>query len=469
MTDFGALKAIVGDANVATSKDAEKWSHDWKSQYTWTPLAVVRPKSTAEVSDVLKYTYENDIAIVPVGGNTGLAGGTSANGAVMVSLDRMNAIRSINPESRVAIVESGAILSAIHDAADAHDLVFPLIFGARGSAMIGGNLSTNAGGSNVVRYGNTRDLCLGLEIVLPDGRIMDLMSELRKDNTGLNLKHLFIGAEGTLGIITAAVLKLSEKPKSYFTAMLGMKSLTPALSLLNRLQSASANAVEAFEYMPRHYIERHIEKMPGATEPFDDAHAVNILLEIGISRDDDLAIDDDGTPRFTNKMLQILESELESGHISDAVIAQSDGQRRTMWERREAAAEVTFDGTPAVDTDVAVPLDAVPEFLKRISPRVMALNPNGYEFYIAHLGDGNLHYSVFMPEDSDTLREDITTAIEDVVGELRGSFSAEHGIGISKLPSMERRKDKVAIEVMQAVKLAMDPKGLMNPGKVIPS
>jgi FAD/FMN-containing dehydrogenase len=416
------------------------------------------------VQAIARACFAQNIAMVPVGGNTGLTGATKAQDAIMISLDRMNAIREIKPNAQVAIVESGAVLDSIHQAVDAHDLVFPLIFGARGSAMIGGNLSTNAGGSNVLRYGNTRDLCLGLEVVLADGRVMNLMSELRKDNTGLNLKHMFIGAEGTLGIITAAVLRLYRKPLAYVTAMVGLRELEDALPLLNRLQNETGGGVEAFEFMPK----RHIERISGADEPFEGAHEVNILVEVASTRASDLQPDESGTPKLQAILETALMDMISNDKAQDAVIAQNEAQRRSMWARREAAAEITVGFPGAVDTDVAVPLEAVPSFLKQITARVQKIDPEGYEFYLSHLGDGNLHYTFYPSDRSGRLKEPITEAIEDVVLGLQGSFSAEHGIGLSKRNSMARRKDPVALEMMQAIKTALDPKNLMNPGKVYP-
>ena len=459
---------ILGENYVKTGKDAEPWTHDWTKSYHWQPLAVVRPANTLQVQHIASICSASDVAMVPVGGNTGLAGGTKAQGAVMISLDRMNAIREIKPNAKVAIVESGAILEKIHQAVDEHDLVFPLLFGARGSAMIGGNLSTNAGGSNVLRYGNTRDLCLGIEVVLADGRVMNLMSELRKDNTGLNLKDLFIGAEGTLGIITATVLRLHPKPLAYVTAMVGLKNLTDSLSLLNRLQNETGGSVEAFEFMPRRYIERHLEKKEGSSEPFSEPHEVNILLEVATTRVSDLEQDDNGTPKLRSIIETALMDMIEDGSAQDAVIAQNESQRRAMWERRESAAEITLGISGSIETDIAVPLDNVPTFLEQVSFKVKEINPTGEELYISHLGDGNLHYTFYPTDTSGLLKEPITEAIEDVVLALNGSFSAEHGIGLSKKSSMARRKDPIALEMMSAIKTAFDPKNLMNPGKVYP-
>ncbi|MDX1820307.1 MAG: FAD-binding oxidoreductase [Alphaproteobacteria bacterium] len=462
------LEAIVGKANVAQGSEVARWSRDWTGVYTWTPLAVVRPGSTEEVAAILRLANETGTAVVPVSGNTGLAGGTRAEGAIMLSLDRMNRIREMRPTARIAIVEAGVILSNLHEAADAHDLIFPLTFGARGSAMVGGFLSTNAGGSNVLRYGNTRDLCLGLEVVLPTGEVMDLMSELHKDNSGYNLKHLMIGAEGTLGIITAAVLKLAPKPRAYATAMVAAPSLDQALVLLNRLQEATGGGVEAFEFMPRAYVEGHLAKFPGAKPPFAQMHDVNILVEVGATAPRDCTPGPDGRVPVAVHLEEVLEGMFEEGMILDAVVAQSQAQRAEMWQRREAAAEIALTRRPIVNNDVAVPLDKVAVFLSRIHDRLALLDAGAKELTVSHLGDGNVHYTVWPVSQDPAVHDAIMEAVEDVVLELGGSFSAEHGIGTSKLPSMARRKNKVALAAMRAIKGALDPKGILNAGKVLP-
>jgi FAD/FMN-containing dehydrogenase len=462
------LEAIVGKANVATGGDMARWSRDWTGVYTWEPLAVVRPASTAEVAAILRLANETGTKIVPVSGNTGLAGGTRADGAVMLSLDRMNRIREIRPAARIAIVEAGVILSSLHAAADAEGLIFPLTFGARGSTMVGGFLSTNAGGSNVLRYGNTRDLCLGLEVVLPTGEVMDLMSELHKDNSGYNLRHLMIGAEGTLGIITAAVLKLAPKPRAYATAMVAAPSLEQALSLLNRLQEATGGGVEAFEYMPRAYIEGHLAKFPQAKAPFEAMHDINILVEVGATAPRDCLPGPDGRVPVSAYLEEVLEQMFEDGAILDAVVAQSQAQRTEMWGRREAAAEIAMAHKPIVNNDIAVPLDKVATFLDRVHGRLSQLDAGAKELIVSHLGDGNVHYTVWPVSQDPMVHDAIMEAVEDVVLDLGGSFSAEHGIGTSKLPSMARRKNKVALSVMRAIKSTLDPKGILNPGKVLP-
>jgi FAD/FMN-containing dehydrogenase len=462
------ISAIVGETYVLTGSDTAKWSRDFVGKYQYTPLAVVRPANTAQVSEIMKLANRTNTPVVPISGNTGLAGGGHADGAIMLSVDRMNAIREVRASSRIAIVEAGAILADVHAAAEDHEMIFPLFFGAKGSAMIGGVLSTNAGGSNVLRYGNTRDLVLGIEAVLPNGEIMEIMSELHKDNSGYNLKHLLIGAEGTLGIITAAVLKLHPRPKAYATAMVAAPSLPVALDLLNRLQEATGGCVEAFEYMPRHHIELHKQLHPSAREPFDEPHDINILVEVGATAPRDATPADDGSIPVTNYLEQILGDMFEEGSLLDAVVAQNDTQRQEMWERREAAAEIALSRSPVISNDIALPLDKVATFLEIMETRLPELDPEARAIIVAHLGDGNIHYTVW-PGSSDPDQHDmIVEAAEDEVLKLGGSFSAEHGIGLSKLPSMRRRKNPVALSAMKAIKSALDPNNILNPGKLLP-
>ena len=463
------LQAIVGDANVMTGADRARWMKEWTGYFPSDPIAVVRPGSTEEVAAIVKLANETGTPVVPVSGNTGLAGGTQANGAIALSLDRMNRIREIRPAARTAIVEAGVILSDLHAAAEAQGLIFPLTFGAKGSAMIGGALSTNAGGSNVLRYGNTRDLVLGVEAVLPTGDIVNLMSELHKDNSGYNLKHLLIGAEGTLGIITGAVLKLAPKPQAYATAMVAVPSLDQALVLLNRLQEATGGAVEAFEYMPGNYVEAHMGLNPANRAPFDAMHDINIMVEVGATAARDVEPGPDGTVPIAAHLEQTLADMFEEGLLLDAVVAQNQAQRQAMWERREAAAEVVLGaGKPVSNNDIAVPLDKVSVFLDRMGARLQSLDPEAEPILVAHLGDGNVHYAVWLSKEDPALKDAVTEAVEDEVLRLGGSFSAEHGIGQGKLSSMARRKDKVALAAMRAIKQALDPKGILNPGKVLP-
>lgn len=468
MTHQDALADIVGHKFAISGVDAANWQKEWTGDYTVDPLVVVRPGSSEEVSKIMAYANANDLTVVPVSGNTGLTGATSNQGAVMLSVDRLNTIEQIDTEGRTITVGAGTILQSIHEAVDPHDLIFPLTFGAKGTAMIGGALSTNAGGSNVLRYGNTRDLCLGLEVVLADGRIMNLMSALHKDNSGYNLKHLMIGAEGTLGIITRAVLRLYSKPKAYATAMVATPSVSDALSLLYRMQDATGGAVEAFELMTRSYIDLHMRQVEGAKEPFDTAYDTNIMIEVGATSDEDAAVLDTGQTPIIEKLENILGGMLEEEAVLDAVIAQNEAQRREMWARREAAGHIGYAEGPRVDTDIAVPLDKVGFAIEEIERRYKELDPEAWDIVVSHLGDGNIHHAIYSDNLSKEFSDKCVETVEDVVQEIGGSFSAEHGVGLSKLKTMSRRKDPVALAAMRSIKDALDPKGTLNPGKVIP-
>ena len=461
------LAAIVGAKNVLTGTDAAPYSSDISGMRTAQPVAVVRPATTREVSAIVTLANELSFAIIPVGGRTGLCGGAVGE-AVIVSLERMAAIREIRKEAQVAVVEAGAILSQIHEAAEAQDLVFPLTFGAKGSARVGGFLGTNAGGSNVLRYGNTRDLVLGIEAVMPTGEIVDLMSGLHKNNSGYDLRHLLIGSEGTLGIITAATLKLKPKPGAYATAMIGMEDLNDALPLLNEVQRETGGLVEAFEYMPNAYVEDYLKLDPANKMPFDQPYPVNILIEIGALAPRDCRPNDAGEIPVVGYLEDILGRYLEDGRISDAVVARTEAQRRELWARREAAAEVASLRPYRLTNDVAVPLDKVVTFLDRADAVLQQVDPGAETTIVAHLGDGNVHYTVWPTGADDDLKEEIMERVEDIVLDLGGSFSAEHGIGTAKLGSMARRKDKAALQAMRAIKAALDPKGIMNPGKLLP-
>ena len=468
MTLIEELTALLSPAHVLTGADMAGHTGDWSGHYTARPVAVVRPGSTAEVSEVVRIAARHGVAVVPVSGRTGLVGGAMTIGGLMLSVERLSRIREIRAGARVAVVEAGVVLSRLHEAAEGEGLYFPLWFGARGSAMIGGVLSTNAGGSNVLRYGSTRALCLGLEVVLADGRVLDLMGALHKDNSGYDLRDLFIGAEGTLGIITAAVMKLVPAPRAHATAMLALRSLDDALALLNRLQAASGGMVEAFEYMPDSYMRRLAEARPDVAQPFAPIRAINILVELGATAPRDAEPGPDGTVPLGALLEGVLAREMEAGAVTDAQVAQTEAQRRAMWHRRELAAEITYARKPSIDTDIALPLDAVGAFLDAMGPRLAALDPGAEPHWVAHLGDGNVHYTVFPTRDDSALADAVVEAVEDEVTRLRGSFSAEHGVGLSKRGSMGRRKDPVALSVMRALKAALDPEGRMNPGKVLP-
>ncbi len=467
-TLLDTLRDVLGAAYVLTGPAGEPFARDWTGAIQSQPLAVLRPANTKEVSEALRIAHQLEVPVVPVSGRTGLTKGTRADGQLLLSLDRLSAIREIRPKGRIAIVEAGVILSQLHEAVDAHDLIFPLTFGARGSAMIGGALSTNAGGSNVVRYGSTRGLCLGLEVVLADGRVLDLMSAVHKDNSGYDLRDLMIGAEGTLGIITAAVVKLMPKPSAYASAMLACPSVASAIDILNTLQAETGGAVEAFEYMPASFIEGHLKRFPEARAPFAEFYDVNIFVELGALSSREAKPGPDGEIPVQAHLEQLLSDMLETGQVLDAVIAQNDAQRTEMWARREAAAELSRLHDPIVDNDIAVPVDRMEDLLKHIENRIRALDPGIKMLNVAHLGDGNLHFTAWPSTQDTQTHAAINRAVEEEAIALGGSFSAEHGVGLSKLPAMARHKDKVALDVMWAIKSALDPKNILNPGKVIP-
>lgn len=465
------LKSVeeeIGSSYVLTGTDTAAWACDWTGDWRGEPLLVARPGSTEELARILRLASAARQPVVPASGRTGLTGGSMAEGAAVISLDRMNRIRAVKPDARVMIAEAGVTIHRLQEEAALHDLHFPLSFGARESAMIGGALSTNAGGSNVLRYGSAREQCLGLEVVMADGRVLDLMSELHKDNSGYALRHLFIGAEGTLGIITAATLKLVSKPREYGTAMIAMPSIGAALKLLGILHDAMPGAVEAFEYMPRRFIKAYLQKIHGAREPFGAPFEHCVLVEVArhsVTDADDVL---DGSSSLSSRLESVLGQGLQDGIVLDAVIAQSEAQRRDMWAVREAAAHVTLDRHPCVDTDVAVPLDCVEPFLLAARARILELDPQSDDLAVAHLGDGNIHYTALPSRSDPALCDAMRAAIDEEAIKLGGTFSAEHGIGLLKLSSMRTHKNSVALETMRAIRLALDPFAILNPGKTIP-
>lgn len=459
---------ILGPSNVLTGTDCAPYAEDWVGLYHGQPRAVLRPSDTEQVAAIMRYANETGIPVVPMAGNTGLNGGTHAPDSLVLSLERMNAIRSISVPSRVAVVEAGVILQHLREAAQDQGLLFPLTFGAQGSARIGGCLATNAGGSNVLRYGNARDLCLGLEAVLPTGEVLDLMGALHKDNSGFNLPQLLIGSEGTLGVITAATLKLFPAPLAYATAMVAVSSLSAALDLLNALQEATGGGVEACEYMPGAYIPEHLARFPEARAPFAQPYETMLMIEVGTTSREMATPGENGTTPLGERLETVLGEMLESGAVLDAVVAQSQAQRREMWARREAAGEVMLMKKPVVMTDIAVPLDQLDTFLTNTNARITRLDAGAVPLWVAHLGDGNIHYSVWPSRDDGALKQAMTEIVEEETCALRGSVSAEHGVGISKLATLSRRKSPVALEAMRRIKAALDPNNILNPGKVVP-
>lgn len=469
---IAGLSHIVGTENVLTSnEDTRGYLTDWTKKYSGEALAVVRPGSTPEVAEIVKLCGRLGVSIVPQGGNTGICGGgvpLEGHPSILLSLGRMNRIRAIDPAARTATVEAGVVLEALQTNVAEAGLIFPLMFGARGSCTIGGNLSTNAGGSNVVRYGNTRELCIGIEAVLADGSIINALTGLRKDNTGFDLKNLLIGAEGTLGIITAAVLKLSPAPRTRATAFLSLASLEASLNVLNAVQDRLGGLVEAFEYMPAPIVRIITEEFPGIRPPFETPAEIGILLEVASTRDDDAKMSDDGTVSLQNAVMEVLADAMEREDVLDAVVATSQQQRDEFWRLRESVLEAILSQGHSYHMDIALPLSNVARFVALMDECAIA---NGFRpLTIGHLGDGNLHYALAAVNDADwdslPLMETTTYAFS-LLAKLNGSFSAEHGIGLSKLDLFARLKEPSQRQTMLAIKRAIDPENLFNPGKLL--
>ncbi|MBT3915727.1 MAG: FAD-binding oxidoreductase [Rhodospirillaceae bacterium] len=477
MSDLvSTLKSKFDNATVLTDpEDMAKYVTDWHGKLTGKALAVVRPTNTEDVAAVIKLAFEHGTPIVPQSGNTGVAGGSvpdDSGAAIVLSLERMNKVRDISPAAMTMTVEAGCVLEFLHETVEAQDLFFPLNFGAKGSCMIGGNLATNAGGQNVVRYGNTRELCLGIEAVLPDGRIVNLLSGLRKDNTGYDLRDLFIGSEGTLGVITAATMKLFHLPKARATTFAVVPDITRGLELLNRAQAETGGAVEAFELIPRVFLEIIQQHAPQHNIPFAEIPELCVLIEIAATSDAEAVADIEGIVPIAAKLEKILASGFDDGLVLDAVIASSEAQRQEMWDMREGALEAVTAAGVWIGFDISLPLDQVHAFVDEMTRRAEAIVPGLRMCHMGHLGDGNLHYTIFSPEDNTDVSmanaDAIRAAVYDAIVDFGGSFSAEHGIGTTKLYAMTNYKDPVALAVMQQIKATLDPKGIMNPGKLLP-
>jgi len=425
---------------------------------------VVAPQDTAQVAAVIRAAAAARVPVVPYGGGTGLVGGQLAPDGpapVVLSLERMRAVRAIHPRENLMLVEAGAILSDVHDAAAEAGLLFPLSIAAKGSARIGGLLATNAGGVNVLRYGNARELCLGLEAVLPDGQIWHGLKRLRKDNTGYDLKDLLIGAEGTLGVITAATLRLVPRPAGEGTALMVVESPAAALDLLSLARDHMGEGVSAFELIHRAGLDFLAETLPDIRQPFAEAPEWFVLVDIGLARGLDPAT-----------ALETLFAEgLEAGLVSDGMIAQSEAQRHDFWELREQIPEANRLIGALNSHDISLPLEAIPDFIARAPEHIGRLGPFRINCF-GHLGDGNLHYNVFPAqgqrrEDHLGARDAIQRCVHDLVHEMGGSVSAEHGIGRLKVGDLERYGDPAKLSAMPAIKSALDPLGIMNPGAVL--
>ena len=452
--------AIVGVKNaISNVTDMAPYLREWRDLWPGTSPLVLRPANTDEVSHIMKLAFETNTAIVPQSGNTGLVGGQMPTGPeILLSLDRMTKIISVDADDYSMTVEAGCILKNVQNAADAVDRLFPLSLASEGSCRIGGNLSSNAGGLNVLAYGNTRDLCLGLEVVLADGRIWNGLKKLRKDNTGYDLKNLFIGAEGTLGVITAAVLKLYPKPRRNDTAFIAVPSPQAAIDLLALVKSESGNRVVAFELMPDIAMGFTIKHM-GIINPITSPSPWFVLTELA-----------DAAP---GNFETILEQAMELGLVTDASLAQSDAQRQALWDIREKMPESQRYEGGSIKHDVSVPVSHIPAFISEATAAVHGFMADARVMCFGHMGDGNMHFNVTQPLGMDKQKfldqwHAMNWAVFDVVLKHGGSISAEHGIGQLKRDDMLRIKSPVELELMRGLKALLDPKGIMNPGKVLP-
>jgi FAD/FMN-containing dehydrogenase len=433
---------------------------EWRSKYQGHSPLLLKPKNTAEISAILAICNETRTPIVPQGGNTGLVGGQiPLNGEILLSLERMNHIREVDGSHLIA--EAGAILANVQSAADAAGKYFPLSLASEGSCTIGGNLSTNAGGVNVLRYGSARELVLGLEVVLADGRVLDLLRALRKDNTGYDLKQLFIGAEGTLGIITAAALKLFPKPKERVTAFAALPSPEAAIALLNRMQDETGGLVSAFELIPRIALDFVLKHIPQTSDPLRASSPWYVLME---------ATSGGGT--LKEAVENAVGRALDAGLVADAVFTASDAQREALWRLRESISEAQKHEGGSIKHDVSVPVKAIPEFLAKGISAVAALVPGVRPVPFGHIGDGNIHFNFSVPPGGDNEAflarwSEVSRVVHDLVHTFGGSISAEHGLGVMKRDEIARYKSQTEMELMRTLKRTFDPNNILNPGKVV--
>ncbi len=459
-----ALRDVVGRKGwIDDEAGMEPHLVERRGLWRGTCAAVVRPASTAETARVVEICAESGVPITPQGGNTGGVGGGVPDGGVVLSTARMRRIRAVDPLNHTMTVEAGCILATIQEAANEAGCLFPLSLAAEGSCQIGGNLSTNAGGIQVLRYGNARDLVLGLEVVLPDGRVWEGLRGLRKDNTGYDLKHLFIGAEGTLGIITAAVLKLYPAIHARDAALVSLPDTQAVLDVFIRVRDACGDALTAFEMisrMPFDFALKHVERM---RDPFEAPHPFYALIELTSLRPG-------GALRET--LQAVLAQAIEDGIAKNAVIATSEAQAKELWTIREDINEAQIPEGGSIKHDVSVPVSRVPEFLRRATEILEHAVPGGRVVAFGHVGDGNIHFNLSQPEGADTdafmaETDRVVHGVHDLVAEMEGSFSAEHGIGLHKRDLLEYYKSEVEMDLMRTVKRTLDAKSIMNPGKVL--
>ncbi|WVT74060.1 FAD-binding oxidoreductase [Sinorhizobium chiapasense] len=458
---------IVGSANALTAEaDKARYLVESRGLYRGTTPMVLRPGSVNEVSRIMKLASATHTAIVPQGGNTGhVAGQIPREGKadIVLSLGRLNRIRDVDPVGNVIVADAGCILADIQKAADDHNRLFPLSLGSEGSARIGGNLSTNAGGTAVLAYGNMRQLCLGLEVVLPTGEIWDGLRRLKKDNTGYDLRDLFIGAEGTLGVITAAVLKLFPKPLGHQVAFAGVGSVEHALALFEKASSLCGQALTGFELMPRIGVEFTTKHIPGVRDPLETVHPWYALIDISTS---------DSTESAERMVHDLLEQGFAAGLVENAVIAANETQGKALWHMRESMSPAQKPEGGSIKHDVSVPVSSVPAFMKEADVAVMKAIPDARICSFGHMGDGNIHYNISQPVGADKQAfldrwREINAIVHGIVLKYNGSISAEHGIGQLKRDELAEIRSPIEIELMQRIKHAFDPAGIMNPDKVL--
>ena len=465
------LRAIVGDKGLITDEQGKHpYLTDWRDNYLGTALAVVRPATTEEVAAVVKLCAAEKVAVVPQGGNTGMVGGGTPHEAgreIVLSLNRMNRVIDVDVIGYSMTVEAGVILKTIQETAAQHDRLFPLSLAAEGSCTIGGNLSTNAGGVQVLHYGNARQLVMGLEVVTPQGEIWNGLRALKKDNTGYDLRDLYLGAEGTLGIITKAVLKLWPKPKDVATSWIAVTSPEAAVELLSGANSASEDNVTSCELMSRQGVDFVLKHIAGAIDPLAERHAWYVLLEWSSTR-----ARRDGQEGLREKMEAYLGEAMEKGLVLDAAIAQNEAQARAFWALRENHTESQKREGPSIKHDISVSVSKIPAFMTEGLAAMNKALPGCRPVPFGHVGDGNLHFNCMAPAGWDKTRfmahhEAISGAVYDLVVGYGGSISAEHGIGRLKVEDLAHYRTRIELDTMRTLKRALDPQNIMNPGKVI--
>ncbi len=456
--------AIVGEKYAITDPQAQApYLLEMRDMFRAHTPVVLRPGSVAEVSEIVKLANETSTAIVPQGGNTGLVGGqVPLHGEVLLSLNRLDRVREVDPISNTMTCEAGVTLMRAREAAAGADRLYPQLLPSEGTCTIGGNLSTNAGGTAALAHGIARSHALGIEVVLADGRVLDNLNKLKKDNTGYDLKNLFIGAEGTLGIITAAVLRLVPRPRSVETAFAGVTSPEAALDLLGLATERTAGGVTSFELMARMGVETVLKYASGCRDPLAAVHPWYVLIELSSQ----------ARTGLREQLEEILAEGLERGLVTDAAVADSLDQAKMFWRIREMFGETQRHLGGSVKHDISVPVAAVPEFIREANAAVVALIPGCRPLPFGHLGDGNIHYNVSQPVGADKDEflkrwDEVNAAVFGVVAKLHGSISAEHGIGVLKRDMLPKVKDPVALDLMRTLKRTLDPKGILNPGKVL--